>query len=71
MTPALFAEAVLIAQGIHEQSWDVEHARYNHDFARSARLACDECKIDYAWAQPIELLNQLAWNDIQTWALQR
>ena len=76
------AEAILLAQKIREESFDQKEANrmvkedkypnftgcYKTTMYEAADKAAEQIGLDESATQPIYLLNQYNWNDIQIWA---
>lgn len=80
-----FAEAILEAQDIREESYDQKAAEavlgediltdfskfYRKSYYEAANEAVEKVGLDKSLAQPIYLLNKYCWNDVQWWAEKR
>ena len=62
------AQAIKLTQKFREESWDENEAQYTLTIIKAADKACDEVGFDKRMTQPVYLLNEYCWNDIQWWA---
>ena len=63
------AQAVLLSQQIHEESWDNGIIGvYKIKIHDATKKACDKLKLDPFWIDIITQWNHVGWNDIQEWA---
>lgn len=62
------AETILLAQDIHEQSWNTTEQYYTVTNFGAAIQAAEQIGIDQYYEDIIGGFNQNYWNDIQSWA---
>lgn len=67
MTLEEYANLVLLAAKIREESWDEKECKYNINIEDACIKATKELKIDEAFWYPI-YLSFLCWNDVIAWA---
>jgi len=62
------AKAVLLAQDIHEDSWDTSKDKYIISTVSAATQAVAKFSLPKHWITIISECNTTAWDDIQDWA---
>lgn len=68
MNSKKFASAILLAQKLHEESWDEKTKIYQLTNRIAATIAVEQLDLPGEFNYPIYLLNTFVWNDIQDWA---
>lgn len=64
------AAMILEAQRIHEESYSEQNNDYTKTHYQCAEEVCRNRSYSFAMANLLNLMNLIAWNDIQCWALE-